>query len=150
MFKQTSRILNQQTKPYFAFVVTLTNHHPFIIDEKLAKIKLLPEHKDTKFGNYLQTAHYTDEAIGEFIKELKEKEISVVALEQDPRSISYTKINTLDSEKIAIIVGNEVEGISRETLDQADAIIEIPMHGKKNSLNVAVATGIALFELIKG
>ncbi|MEK9174257.1 MAG: TrmH family RNA methyltransferase, partial [Patescibacteria group bacterium] len=50
---------------------------------------------------------------------------------------------------IALIVGNEVEGINEVILAQCDAILEIPMHGSKNSLNVSVATGIALYELTK-
>jgi tRNA G18 (ribose-2'-O)-methylase SpoU len=89
------------------------------------------------------------ENILDLIKELKERKISVVALEQDPRSIQYSKFKNQYSDKVALIIGNEVEGISKEVLDQTDTIIEIPMYGKKNSLNVAVATGIALFELIK-
>lgn len=87
----------------------------------------------------------------DLICNLKENGIKIIALEQDKRSISYNNPDSLplthDSCKIALIVGNETDGISKEVLDQADRIIEIPMHGKKNSLNVAVATGIALFKL---
>ncbi len=81
------------------------------------------------------------------ISELKQKGFAIYALEQDPRSITYTA--TPDTEKTALIVGNEVEGINEEILVQCDAILEIPMHGSKNSLNVSVATGIALYELTK-
>lgn len=91
------------------------------------------------------------ENIKSLISNLKKNGVDIVALEQDKRSINYTDFippkspNTL----IALIVGNEISGISPETLDLCDTIIEIPMHGQKNSLNVAVATGIALFNLIK-
>ncbi len=71
MFKQLIPILQSQTGPYFSFVITLSNHHPFIIDDKYLTLKLKEEDQDTKFGDYLQTVHYTDEAIGQFIYDLK-------------------------------------------------------------------------------
>lgn len=89
------------------------------------------------------------------VESLKSKGIEIIALEQDLRSIPYSTFCALRStfyplpSTVALVVGNEVDGISQEILDLADQIVEIPMHGQKNSLNVAVATGIALFELIK-
>jgi len=87
------------------------------------------------------------------VHRIQREGFKIIALEQDRRSIPYSKLNSvfrfLNSDCLALVVGNEVDGISKEILDLADQIIEIPMHGKKNSLNVAVATGIALFELIK-
>ncbi len=80
---------------------------------------------------------------------LKTKGITIVALEQDPRSIQYSEFSIHNSGRVAVIVGNEVDGISKEILDLCDTIVEIPMHGQKNSLNVAVAIGIALFKLIE-
>ena len=79
------------------------------------------------------------------IKKLKEAGVAVLALEQDPRSVPYDT----DTPKtpVALIVGNEVEGVAKDVLDLADAILEIPMRGKKESLNVAVAGGIALYQL---
>jgi phosphoglycerol transferase MdoB-like AlkP superfamily enzyme len=71
MFKQLIPILQKQTNPYFSFVITLTDHHPFILDEKYRTLKLLPEDEGTKFGDYLETIRYTDEAIGQFINDLK-------------------------------------------------------------------------------
>lgn len=71
MFKQLIPILQNQTGPYFAFAITLSNHHPFIIDKEYLTLKLKEEDVDTKFGDYLQTVHYTDEAIGQFINDLK-------------------------------------------------------------------------------
>ena len=50
--------------------------------------------------------------------------------------------------KFALIVGNEVSGVSKEILEQSDEILEIEMKGKKESLNVSVATGIALFRIL--
>lgn len=71
MFKQAIDILKKEDGPFFSFIVTLTNHHPFLLDPKDATLSLKEEHKETKFGSYLQTVRYTDEAIGQFIKQLK-------------------------------------------------------------------------------
>ena len=51
------------------------------------------------------------------------------------------------SKKIALIVGNEVSGISKEICDLSDAVLHIPMYGKKESLNVSVAGGVAMHVL---
>lgn len=67
----------------------------------------------------------------------------IVGLEQDDRSISYREYTP--AEKTLYIVGNEVRGISAQMRRLCDVLIEIPMSGTKESLNVAVATGIALF-----
>ncbi len=71
MFRQLIPILQSQTGPYFAFTITLSNHHPFMIDEQYLTLKLKEEDQGTKFGDYLRTVHYTDEAIGQFIDDLK-------------------------------------------------------------------------------
>lgn len=91
MFHQSADILEQEKNPFFAFIITLTNHHPYILDEELQEIELLPEHEDTKFGSYLQTAYYTDQAIGQFMEELKEKglyEDTVIALYGDHHGLN--------------------------------------------------------------
>lgn len=72
MFDQSIEIMKKQISPFFAFLITLTNHHPFEISEELADIPILPEDEGSKFAAYLQTAHYTDKAIGGFIDGLKE------------------------------------------------------------------------------
>lgn len=89
------------------------------------------------------------EDIKSLITILQSEKIKIVALEQDKRSTRYTLYEIPNSNNVALIVGNEISGISPEILDLCDTILEIPMHGQKNSLNVAVATGIALFNLIK-
>lgn len=71
MFRQLIPILEAQQGPFFSFVITLTNHHPFILDEQYITLQLAEEDKDTKFGAYLQAVRYTDEAIGQFIEDLK-------------------------------------------------------------------------------
>ena len=71
MFRQLVKLLKDQVTPFFSFVITLTNHHPYILDEEFHSIELLDEDADTRFGDYLQTVRYTDEAIGQFIDALK-------------------------------------------------------------------------------
>lgn len=76
---------------------------------------------------------------------LKDANFKIVGLEQDARSImlpAYTP-----PVKIALLLGEEVEGITDEMRDQCDDLIEIPMIGKKESFNVSVAAGIALYGL---
>jgi 23S rRNA (guanosine2251-2'-O)-methyltransferase len=85
--------------------------------------------------------------IGSLLAKLKKEKCNIVALEQDKKSIAYKKYKA--TSKTALLVGNEVEGIPKEVLKKCDAIIEIPMFGKKESLNVSVATGIALYEIVK-
>lgn len=80
------------------------------------------------------------------IKKLQKSGVSVVALEQSPESVDYKKVKIKGS--TALIVGNEVTGVSKKALTCADVIAEIPMKGNKESLNVSVAGGIALFRLL--
>lgn len=86
------------------------------------------------------------ETIHEAIEYVRASKLTLLALEQDTRSIVYQKCTTHDN--FALVVGNEVEGVSMYARECADTIIEIPLLGKKESLNVAVATGIALASLI--
>lgn len=81
------------------------------------------------------------------ITSLKKEGYSIVALEQDKRAIDYRTLKT--PQKVALIVGREVEGLPKKVLDACDHIIAIPMHGKKESLNVSVACGIALFRILQ-
>ncbi len=80
------------------------------------------------------------------LKKLKKEGYEIVAIEQSPNSTSLFNYRAADK-KIAVIMGNEVLGISPQSLKYADYILEIPMHGKKESLNVSVAAGIALFHI---
>ncbi len=81
------------------------------------------------------------------IAELKIEGFSVIAIEQSDNSLDYKKVKIGD--KVLIVVGNEVKGMSKDLLKLADVVAEIPMRGEKESLNVSVAFGIALFQLLK-
>ena len=83
---------------------------------------------------------------GDILKRLKGEGFEIVAIEQDARSVDYRTFK-MSAEKVAFILGNEVGGISKKLLDAADQIIEIPLNGKKESLNVSVVAGIVLFRV---
>lgn len=85
--------------------------------------------------------------ISSLITKLKTDGYFVIALEQDPRSVSYRDIKIPIQKKVALIVGNEVLGVSKALRDKADVIAEIPMIGSRKSLNVSVAFGIAIYSI---
>ncbi len=79
------------------------------------------------------------------IAKLKKAGYSLVGLEQDVRSVMLPDYRP--PEKVALILGNEIHGVSPEIMDQCDTLIEIPMKGTKESFNVSVATGVALYAI---
>jgi 23S rRNA (guanosine2251-2'-O)-methyltransferase len=79
------------------------------------------------------------------LKRLKTSGWEVVGVEQDTRAHDYREFKVTKS--TLCILGNEVKGISRALKDRCDVLLEIPMHGTKESLNVSVAAGIILFSL---
>ena len=77
---------------------------------------------------------------------LKKENFIVVAVEQTPNAVDYKKF--IAAPRTAFVLGNEVDGVLHETLDNVDMTIEIPMHGKKESLNVATTAGVILFRAL--
>ncbi len=84
--------------------------------------------------------------ISSLITKLKKENFLIIGLEQDKKSVDYRKIKL--KHKNAFIMGTEVSGITKNILKKCDVIAEIPMKGKKQSLNVSVACGVLLFRLI--
>jgi tRNA G18 (ribose-2'-O)-methylase SpoU len=82
------------------------------------------------------------------LKKLKAEGYTIVAVELSERAVSVFDYRQKDGEKLAIVMGNEVRGISTQSLRHCDHVVQIPMRGKKESLNVGVACGIALFTLL--
>lgn len=83
------------------------------------------------------------------VKELKEKNIQVVAIEQDTRSIPFTTLNTKINLPIALVVGHETNGVSKEVLDNVDLIVELPMFGVNKSINVWGSLAIIVYKVIE-
>jgi 23S rRNA (guanosine2251-2'-O)-methyltransferase len=76
--------------------------------------------------------------------------LKIIAIEQDKKSVDYkkVKVKVKNSQPVLFIVGNEVEGMPKNILKLCDVIAEIPMKGKKESLNVGVSAGIAVFRIL--
>lgn len=106
------------------------------IDKRIAKTALGAE-------QYLNWHHRED--IEDLIKKLKNDGYLIVALEQAPGSVKLPDYKAPD--KIALIVGREVEGIEPEVIVLCDIILEIPMLGQKESFNVVQAAAMALYHL---
>ncbi len=77
------------------------------------------------------------------IKRLKSQGVKIIALENNTKSISLTKFKP--KFPLALVLGEEVRGVAKPILKFCDVVVEIPMHGQKESLNVSVAFGIAAF-----
>jgi 23S rRNA (guanosine2251-2'-O)-methyltransferase len=85
----------------------------------------------------------------ELIDELKKENIKIASIEQAEKTTFLQNISSLDYEKIALIFGNEVDGVDQKAVDLSDYILEIPQFGTKHSLNVSVCAGVVLWEFCK-
>ena len=85
------------------------------------------------------------------VKRLRKEmpDLRIVVLENNVKYTTTLLQNYKPKFPLALILGEETKGNTKKILDLADDILEIPMHGRKESLNVSVATGIALFGLTK-
>lgn len=83
------------------------------------------------------------------INDLKSQGFEVIGIEQTTNSTMITDFKIDNTKKYAVILGNEVEGISDEALQNIDSFIEIPQLGTKHSLNVSVCGGIVMWEFAK-
>jgi len=81
------------------------------------------------------------------IKELKKANVKLIALEHTSESVPYNEFEY--DFPLCLILGNEVDGLSEETIEQADYSVEIPMFGLKQSLNVSVAYGVVMFHVLQ-
>jgi len=86
------------------------------------------------------------ENIAEFLVRLKKEGVQIIAVEQSKDSRDYKKIKVIGP--TAFIFGNEVKGLAPVILKKADIVLEIPLRGNKESLNVSVAVGIILFRVL--
>lgn len=88
---------------------------------------------------------YEDNTIDAVLK-LKKNNYQIIGVEQVKESIMLNNFN-ISEEQIAIIFGNEVDGVKNEVINLCDKIIEIPQFGTKHSLNISVSSGIVIWEL---
>jgi len=112
------------------------------------ELKAKPEKmlEKTALGAELSVAWEGVEDLSMLIDKLKKDGVQIVALEKTDDSVNLKNFKPIFP--IALILGHEVDGVKDEILAKCDAAVDIPMRGKKESLNVSVATGIAIYEIL--
>ena len=111
-----------------------------------------PPHRDinkTALGATETVAWKHFETTVEAVKALQQNGYKVYAIEQVESSISLEKFSIRADEKTAVVFGNEVEGVQQEVIALCEGCIEIPQLGMKHSLNISVAAGIVLWEIVR-
>ncbi|WP_456462617.1 RNA methyltransferase [Lutibacter sp.] len=125
----------------------------FLIEKiYLCGITAQPPHKDihkTALGSTESVAWEYAEDTLQLIEKLKGLKIKIVAVEQVEGSTMLQDFNIDPNQKYAVIFGNEVKGVQQEVVSASNYCIEIPQFGTKHSLNIAVSTGIVLWDLFK-
>jgi 23S rRNA (guanosine2251-2'-O)-methyltransferase len=86
------------------------------------------------------------EQINPSLTKFKKENYFIVAIEQSPKAVDYKKVKVRFP--AVFILGSETDGLSESILEKCDVIAEIPMKGKKESLNVSVSAGVALYRLL--
>lgn len=84
------------------------------------------------------------------LEELRKNDYTVFAIEQAEQSISLEQFSGRNVNKAALVFGNEVSGVEESTIAGCDGCVEIPQFGMKHSLNISVAVGIVLWEVVRG
>ena len=118
----------------------------------LCGITAQPPHRDirkTALGATETVEWEHVESTLELVEELKEKGVHVLAIEQVEGSISLQDFQLTNRQKLAIVFGNEVEGVQQAVVDACNDSLEIPQLGTKHSLNISVSAGVVLWELFK-
>ena len=122
----------------------------FMIEKiHLCGITATPPHRDiqkTALGATESVAWEYHEKIDILIASLKEKEVQLFAIEQAEAALSLEKSSPIKGVKYAFILGNEVKGVTQNTVNQCEGVIEIPQEGTKHSLNISVATGVVVWD----
>ena len=122
--------------------IYLTGYTPSPIDKYGKHRKDLSK---TALGSEKTILWEKNKNISSVITSLKKEGFNIVAIEQTPNSLDYKRHKP--DKKSAFLLGNEVKGLSAQTLSKVDAVLEISMKGEKESLNVSVACGVVLFRL---
>ena len=117
----------------------------------LCGITAQPPHREihkTALGSTDTVAWEYRENSMDAIDDLKQKGFKIVSIEQADESVSLEQFQIQGSEKLALVFGNEVKGVSESVVEASDYVIEIPQFGTKHSLNISVSIGIVLWDLI--
>lgn len=116
--------------------VVMTGHTPQPPRKDISKTAIWAE-------NFIDWEYYKD--IWKYLSELKNQWFKIYSVELDEKSVEYTQLFQENNDKVALVMWNEIMGVSKEVLDISDKIVIIPMRWKKESLNVSVAAGIVMY-----
>lgn len=126
-------------------MVYLTGYTPSPVDE-LGRMR--KEVAKTALGAEMMVPWERRSNIRNLVQKLKKEGVHIVALENTRGATDYRLYKP--TFPLVLVLGNEVRGLSKNLLRVADETIRIPMRGKKESLNVSVACGIAVYKLLEG
>jgi tRNA G18 (ribose-2'-O)-methylase SpoU len=118
----------------------------------LCGITATPPHREiqkTALGATETVSWEHKNSILELVNELKVQGVKIASVEQAEKTTFLQDVPNLEYEKIALVFGNEVDGVDQDVIDASDFIIEIPQFGTKHSLNVSVCAGVVLWEFAK-
>ncbi|PIE85818.1 RNA methyltransferase [Candidatus Gracilibacteria bacterium] len=118
--------------------LVLTGYTPYPPRNDISKTALGAE-------NFINWEYFEDAE--KYVRILKEKGYKIYSVELTENASDYRDLNNSKEEKVCLIMGNEVDGVSKPLLDLSDEVFFIPMRGKKESLNVSVAAGIVMYSL---
>jgi len=117
----------------------------------LCGITATPPHKDiqkTALGATDSVPWSYSEDVVATINELQAQDYTICAVEQTVNAVMLDQFHpAANQNKLAVIFGNEVKGVSQKAIDNCHVVIEIPQFGTKHSLNIAVSTGVVLWDL---
>ncbi len=108
-----------------------------------------PEIHKTALGAEFSVSWVKAESAIEVVRLLKSQGYVTLALEQARGSVSLERLKVERGRKYAIVSGNEIRGVDQAVVDECDMCVEIPQFGTKHSLNVAVSTGMAVWEVVR-
>ena len=122
---------------------------PHVVDKERAAI-----HKTALGAEELVEVEYADNLLAQ-LEQLRRQDYRLVGLENNLDDDRLVDLNTPGlkerlGEKIVLVLGEEVSGIETEVLEKMDTLVRIPMLGKKESFNVSVAAGMAMYQLTIG
>lgn len=132
-FAQSLNYVKSLKKPYYAFLITLSSHHPYNMNDMYKKIKLNPKHENTLFGKYIQAINFADSALGEFINGLKNEghyENAMINVYGDHFGLS---LNEKNKNYMTKYLGYEY---NFDEMMRVPLIIHIPRSGIRSKISV--------------
>ncbi len=81
------------------------------------------------------------------IEQLKQEGVKIISIEQAEGAVMLDQFTPEPNSKYAFVFGNEVKGVSQDVVSNSDAVIEIPQHGTKHSLNISVSAGVVIWDV---